>query len=474
MPGAATSGASEPIEGERLLDRYKILGRAGSGGMACIFRAFDERLGRTVCVKLLREPIAPDDGSTGSETYEATYSHFLQEARALSTLQHPNTLRIYDFGYIGNARPFQVSEFLDGGNLDERVRRTGPLHPAEALTILDPIAGAVAEAHYRGILHRDIKPSNILFARAGDTLVPKLADFGISQTTFRRRMESHHPEADDSEWISSFSTVTLFSPRWAAPEQLAGTWEGPATDVYALALVACFMLLGRALFDDRDPRATFVDRLNGEDLTAGRLAERGVSGALARVLLSALRTDPRSRTDDPLGFCAELRHALGITPVPASSSRPRQVAAPEVTHEDTIEEVSREHQAGGRRVRFVDADEGLELAFPDARGEVTRMRLTALPSSRALLIKGLTCFVAKPGGRPTPALTVATDGRAELVSSSRAVIDTISWSFGSPTPEGQVFQVDGEPLFVPRERGARAVAVSVASQRDVVILCVRA
>jgi serine/threonine-protein kinase len=271
----------------------------------------------------------------------------------------------------------------------------------------------VSEAHYRGILHRDIKPSNILFARAGDALVPKLADFGISQTTFRRRLQSHHPDVDDSEWISSFSTVTLFSPRWAAPEQLCGAAEGPAADVYAFALVACFMLLGRPLFDDANARATFTDRVSGDAFVSSRLDERGVRGALKRVMLESLRYNPRDRLDDPIAFCEQLRHALGITPMPISAVRPRLDTEDLSTLEDDVGDTrptERVTYVGERRVRFVHVNEGLDLSFTNARGDLTRVRVTALPSSGALHVKGLTCFLAKPGGRPTSAVTVATDG----------------------------------------------------------------
>src|SRR5688572_6869691 len=122
------SGEPELSEGMRLLDRYSILDRIGSGGMATIYRATDDRLDRVVCVKLLRTTLVEGSGSTsGRAVYEATYSHFLQEALALSRLQHPNTLRIYDFGYLGGTEepsasgepsasravgaPFHVSEY---------------------------------------------------------------------------------------------------------------------------------------------------------------------------------------------------------------------------------------------------------------------------------------------------------------------------------------------------------------------------
>src|SRR6185503_12503500 len=109
MP-ARRPGEPELSEGMRLLDRYSILDRIGSGGMATIYRATDDRLDRVVCVKLLRTTLVEGSGSTsGRAVYKATYTHFLQEALALSKLQHPNTLRIYDFGYLDPASPTSPS-----------------------------------------------------------------------------------------------------------------------------------------------------------------------------------------------------------------------------------------------------------------------------------------------------------------------------------------------------------------------------
>src|SRR5688572_1713254 len=145
-------GEPELFEGMRLLDRYTILDRIGSGGMATIYRATDDRLDRVVCVKLLRTMLiegARED--SGHAVYRATYAHFVKEALALSKLQHPNTLRIYDFGYVGevpaeggHGSPFHVSEYLDGGNLETHVRLVGPLSTDETLGILEPITEAIA------------------------------------------------------------------------------------------------------------------------------------------------------------------------------------------------------------------------------------------------------------------------------------------------------------------------------------------
>ncbi|HEX7603653.1 MAG TPA: hypothetical protein VF316_18670, partial [Polyangiaceae bacterium] len=147
MMAALPREPAELPEGTRLLDRYVIVDRVAGGGMASIYRATDERLRRVVCVKLLRLVLEP--GSTsGDSVYQATYAHFLQEALALSRLQHPNTLKIYDFGYLEDSgRPFQISEYLDGGTLEDHVKNHGAIGAADALSILDPIGGALTEAH---------------------------------------------------------------------------------------------------------------------------------------------------------------------------------------------------------------------------------------------------------------------------------------------------------------------------------------
>ena len=128
----------------------------------------------------------------GGVIYQATYTHFLQEARALSKLAHPNTLRIYDFGFLrwttgeGDvaARPSRSASSSTAATSRRTCARAARCSPG-VLAILDRIAGAVGEAHGAGIIHRDIKPSNILFSRVGDVLMPKLADFGIARGVHR-------------------------------------------------------------------------------------------------------------------------------------------------------------------------------------------------------------------------------------------------------------------------------------------------
>ena len=199
MPSAPKVPTQKPPEikiGDVVLERYRVLEQIGSGGHSVVFKGQDERLSRPVCIKVF-------SGLGGeSGVGRTSYTHFLQEALALSKLQHPNTLRIYDFGYLDDTSPdpgapFHVSEYLDGGNLETHIRLRGAIPADEALGILESISGALAEAHEHGIIHRDIKPSNILFARVRGALVPKLADFGIAHSDLKKKQREGAPSEFD-------------------------------------------------------------------------------------------------------------------------------------------------------------------------------------------------------------------------------------------------------------------------------------
>ena len=479
-----------------LLDRYTIIDRIAAGGMATIYRATDERLDRVVCVKLLRLVIEGSGSEGNGKVYQASYAHFLKEALALSKLVHPNTLRIYDFGYLDGegGRPFQISEFLDGGNLEQHVRARGPLKRSEALAILERVCGAVVEAHSHQIIHRDIKPSNILFSRVGGVLLPKLADFGIARTDLKKR-PAPGEEDEDTEVLS---TVPLFSPRWAAPEQLAGSEEGPATDVYALGLVAAFMLSGRALFEVEDVRRTFTERVRGDDFVANRLTSVGLGGDARDVLLASLRASPHMRIRTPTDFFEALNRTFGG----ARTSLPPPVEAPRARYSsvtldglgtdpraDSVTPAEHIVDVNGRRVRVVEIHEKIDISepvSPDGGSKTggARVRVTLLPGrgqTFRMHLKGLNCFVAKRGGAPTPALVADNDGHADLFSMQRERIGSVAWSFGEMTPAGRRFRVGPGPyatnqgadgdVTIPPPHDVCALALEVGPDREAIVIC---
>jgi serine/threonine protein kinase len=463
--------------------------------MATIYRAHDSRLDRIVCVKLLRNVI--EGSGSGGVIYQATYTHFLTEARSLSKLAHPNTLRIYDFGFLtldegdGIApRPFQISEFLDGGNLETYVRARGTLRPVEILAILDRMAGAAGEAHAVDILHRDIKPSNILFSRVGDVLMPKLADFGIARAIRRRTREG-----EEEETLKILQAVPLFSPRWAAPEQLKSEDEGPYTDVYALGLVVAFMLQGRPLFEVPDVTATFAVRAKSDAYVRERLALHPLAPEIARVLADALRADPRVRIQTPFDFYEALSNAFGTpraslpSPIAHSGGVPSLPPPRKPTESITVEATfdgDREAQSvapperwldvGGRRVRIVETHERLDLSIPTAKGVDVRFRITLLPAREQLRVnlKGLNCFVRRAGATVSPALVADSDGTADLVSTQKENLGTLSWTFGSTRGASRVFPVAEGELVVPFPQGHHALALELGPDRELIVICRRA
>ena len=477
--------APELPEGTRLLDRYVIIDRVAGGGMASIYRATDERLQRVVCVKLLR--LVLEAGSTsGSSVYQATYSHFLQEALALSRLHHPNTLKIFDFGYLEDSgRPFQISEFLDAGNLEQLVRREGPVLPNHILSILEPIGGAMSEAHDAGIIHRDIKPSNILFARINQLLIPKLADFGIAHANPVRKKTINSDDEDEADPVS---VVTLFSPRWAAPEQLAGAASGPSTDVYSFALVTVFMLAGRAMFEGKEVRATFPERVIGDRLVTRRLGEMGIAPPLQTPILKALAARTVERTPTVSQFVNDMKEALSkMGAFPDRDHRRRMPS--ESTETLSTPLATRQHPnaqleeappvppqqistPGGTRASIIEVDDRLDLAVPSALGVDARVRLTFVPSREGyrVNVKGLNCFVARDG-RPSAAVLLDRDGTVELMSSSRENMGRISLVFGAISGPNRVFPSIGPDLLLPLDRARRAVAIHIESTGELIVMC---
>jgi len=266
--------------------------------MGIVFRGDDERLHRPVCVKVFvpLDPSRPE--------YATVLEHFVQEAFTLSRLTHPNTLRIYDFGYldaVDRSGPFFVTEFAEGGTLTELVRDRGKLAAAETLRILEPVVGALSEAHDAGIVHRDIKPSNVLFTLAGGGLMPKLCDFSIAKATG----DIPNRAADTN------MHVPLYSLSWAAPEQLVGgSALGPSADVFALGLTALFMLTGTVLYPGDDLMRAYALRSEGEAPRLSTIRSLVSSKSVAEVLAHACAEDPADRYPAVEAFLDALRDAF--------------------------------------------------------------------------------------------------------------------------------------------------------------------
>jgi serine/threonine-protein kinase len=160
--------APADITGRKVLNRYKIVEKIGGGGMSVVWKAYDLVLDRNVALKVLRPEMSED---------EEFIRRFRREAQSVASLSHANIVNIYDVGE-DRGLYFIVMELIEGETLRDKMKREGPIAPAEALEIASEICEALSHAHARRIIHRDIKPQNILLTKSGHV---KVADFGIAR-----------------------------------------------------------------------------------------------------------------------------------------------------------------------------------------------------------------------------------------------------------------------------------------------------
>ena len=296
-----------PLAPKMRLGPYEIVSALGAGGMGEVYKARDTRLDRTVAVKIC----------TGHFT-----DRFEREARAISSLNHPNICALYDVGREEGV-DFLVMEHLEGESLEARLRK-GPLPMAEALRIAIQIADALDTAHRQGVIHRDLKPGNVMLTPGG----AKLLDFGLAKM-------AEIPGAASGN-RSSLPTVAqslttegsiLGTFQYMAPEQLEGKEADARSDIFAFGATLYEMLTGRKAFEGPS-QASLITAVMSSDPPALSTIQPIVSPALEHVVRRCLAKSPDDRwqtTRDLLGelkWIAEPGSQAGA-PGPAVSSRKR-------------------------------------------------------------------------------------------------------------------------------------------------------
>jgi len=260
------------------LGQYKLLEAIGHGGMATVYRAYQESLDRQVAIKVLLSNRDPQFAA-----------RFKREARAVAALQHHNILPIYDYGEQ-NGLLYFVMQYVDTGVTLHDILGS-PMEPVQALRIISHVLNALEYAHTRGVVHRDIKPANILMPSSTWAL---LADFGIAKLL------------NDSQHLTMTGFI-IGTAAYMAPEQAAGKPVDARTDLYSLGVVLYEMLTGRVPFDADTPMAMLTMHVY-EPPPLPRVLNPNLSPLIETVLLRALEKDPAQRYQSAAAMSVELDH----------------------------------------------------------------------------------------------------------------------------------------------------------------------
>jgi serine/threonine protein kinase len=250
-----------------LLGQYRLVEHLGSGGMATVLKAYQPNLDRYVAVKVLPAYYARDP---------IFVKRFVQEARSVAKLTHPNIVQIHDFGEQDNIT-YIVMEYVDGGTLKDRMNQ-GALSVPDTVDFMIQAAEALDYAHSRGIVHRDVKPANMLLRKDGHLL---LSDFGIAKIL--------------GETIELTSVGTsIGTPTYTSPEQGSGQPVDGRSDIYSLGIVFFHCLTGRLPFNAESPLSTIVKHLN-EALPVEYLRSMSVPAPIEQVVLKMTAKSPADR-----------------------------------------------------------------------------------------------------------------------------------------------------------------------------------
>jgi WD40 repeat protein len=296
-PEAATrvtgSGPGRPDSAPGLgsVPGYEILGELGRGGMGVVYQARQTGLKRLVALKMIL---------AGGHAGEQEVARFRAEAEAVARLQHPNIVQIHEVGEA-EGRPFFSLEYVEGGNLADRLKGT-PLPPRQAAELVQTLARAVQAAHQAGIIHRDLKPANVLLTRDGQ---PKITDFGLAKQL-------------DTGQRHTQSGAIVGTPSYMAPEQAEakGKEIGPAADIYALGAILYELLTGRPPFKAATPLDTLLQVVSEEPAPPSQLQSR-VPRDLETICLKCLEKVPARRYGSGQVLADDLGRFLAGEPIAA-------------------------------------------------------------------------------------------------------------------------------------------------------------
>ena len=285
--GRWTFPAPNELSGQ--LNGYEVEALLGQGGMGAVYRARQQTLDRTVAIKVLPQELSADPGFA---------ARFHREAKAMARLDHPNIVRVFEFGKTSAGLLYFTMEYVDGGDLKRLLAANGRLPAPHAAKVMLDVCAALECAHHAGTIHRDIKPANILLTADGRA---KVADFGLVRMT--------DVESDVS---TTRAGVVMGTPDFMAPEQRDGGHVGPAADVFAAGVVFYQLLTGRLPHGAWEvPSVVVRDRGQAADTRSDA------------IVTQALQEDPAARFPDGGAMRKAIEEAMPLAVAERSTRRER-------------------------------------------------------------------------------------------------------------------------------------------------------
>lgn len=289
----AEPSASDPMIGQLIGGRFRVTGVLGEGGMGVVYVG-EQPMGsavRKVAIKTLHAHLSKDP---------SVIARFHRECGTIAQLEHPNTIKVYDFGSTADGTLYIAMEFVAGEALAETIRKESSLAPERVTKIVRQVCGALDEAHQTGIIHRDLKPENVILTkRAGETDFVKLLDFGIAA-------RSESGDAQKEQKLTQQGMV-LGTPPYMSPEQFTGKALDARSDIYSLGIMTYEMLTGRLPFEADTPWQWATQHMTAEPKSFESVApSKSIPAAMRQTILRALSKDRAQRPTSAGEYFAEL------------------------------------------------------------------------------------------------------------------------------------------------------------------------
>lgn len=299
----------DPLVGQLIGGRYRVTGVLGEGGMGKVYVG-EQQMGSTirkVAIKTLHPHLSKDP---------SVLARFHRECGTVAQLEHPNTIKFFDFGSTQDGTLYIAMEFVAGQPLSEVIEKGGPLQPERVVKIMRQVCGVLDEAHLQGVIHRDLKPDNIVLTnRAGETDFVKVLDFGIAART----------EGTDTakEQKLTQQGMVLGTPPYMSPEQFTGKALDARSDIYSLAVMAYEMLTGKLPFEAETPWQWATQHMTAPPIPFEVSApDAAIPAAMKAAILKGLSKNREDRQATARDFFAEFSEGARMTVVssPAVSS----------------------------------------------------------------------------------------------------------------------------------------------------------